>query len=524
MMQRNDTLGDWLEQRARCSPAQPGLVYKQSCWDFRAMHQEVDLLANRLAGEGVHSGEHVAALLPNCPEAVFLVHALARLGAILVPLNLRLSPTELTWTMVQADCAFLVHNAQTLSIVDPLNPATQTETSRPIRINLNELTNHRFAKNARKNEGTAYALQDHLRDDVQAAPDSQELERIQAIIFTSGTTGKPKGAQLTFGNHFYSAISSAFRLGVDPKDRWLATLPLFHVGGLAILFRSCLYGTTLVLQDGFDPQAVLNAISDHNISLVSLVPTMLHRLLELPGSVPIMKRLRAILLGGAAAPRPLLERALAAGLNLALTYGMTETATQIATASPAETRRKPGSVGKPLLFCRLRILDETGHSLPESQVGQIAVSGPVVMAGYYRQPGQSGESEPSQELLTGDLGYVDGDGDLWVLQRRSDLIISGGENVYPAEVEAVLLSHPRVEAACVVGIEHPEWGQQVAAAVVAQPDADLTDTEVIAFCRQNLAAYKIPRRLVFLEKLPQTETGKVIRSRVIEMMDRNPEE
>jgi o-succinylbenzoate---CoA ligase len=502
-------LGDWLQQQARSSPDQVGLICAgkhcidaDQAWDYRAMNCQVDRVAKRLAASGVGAGNHVAALLPNHPVAVFLVHALARLGAVLVPLNLRQTALELAWQVNRANCDFWVYNALTRTA------AMQIITPDVVQLDLDELS----------------SLPAELPVDEKNAllpiPGGWSLDRVQAIVFTSGTTGKPKGAQLTFGNHFYSAVSSAFRLGVDLQDRWLATLPLFHVGGLATIFRCSLYGITLILQDGFDPQAVLQAITDQNITLVSLVPTMLQRLLDLPGSSTVLASLRCILLGGAPAPQSLLERSLAAGLNLALTYGMTETASQIATASPTETRHKPGSVGKPLLFSQVRILSESGEALPNGQVGQIAVSGPILMSGYYGQDAESGQPYHDPELLTGDLGYLDEEDDLWVMQRRVDLIITGGENVYPAEVEAVLVSHPQVANACVVGLDHQEWGQQVAAAIVKQPDALLTDTELIAFCRQRLAGYKVPRRFIFMERLPQTETGKIIRQEVAALMDK----
>jgi O-succinylbenzoic acid--CoA ligase len=361
---------------------------------------------------------------------------------------------------------------------------------------------------------------------------SPALENLQAAVFTSGTTGRPKAVQITFGNHFFSASASAFRLGLQPGDRWLAPLPLYHVGGLALVFRCLLYGIPLVLQAparSFDPQALLECIERDQVRIVSLVPTMLERLLEIPGGAQSLARLRFILLGGAAASQALLEKSLAAGLNLALTYGMTETTSQIATSTPQESRAKPGSAGKPLLFYQLCILDEHGATLPAGQTGQIAVAGPTVTPGYYRLATAeraanelSAAQPPPGFLLTGDLGYIDSDGDLWVLQRRADLIISGGENIYPAEVERVLLAHPAVAQACVVGLEVPGWGQQVAAAVVLHPGsghAEATARQtLIAHCRAHLAGYKIPRRFLFLDQLPQTASGKILRAAVVESL------
>ena len=492
---------DWLRAQATSSPEKTALIWTgaaensrsnsaRQSWDYRALDQEVDQLASNLFAAGVRSDQHVAALLRSSPQMVFLVHALARIGAVLVPLNTRLTASELSWQFHHANCKLLVHSSETRQT------AAEIKADARYLLDLDELPP---ASPPSGEAGAGFAATD--------------LERVQAIVFSSGTTGQPKGVQLTFANHFWSATASAYRLGVDPDDRWLATMPLYHVGGLAMIFRSCLYGTTLVLQDGFEPRAVLASIDNDAITLISLVPTMLHRLLEIPGAAEKLAHLRFILLGGAAAPTGLVKRGLAAGLNLALTYGLTETASQIVTASPDQTRSKPGSVGKPLLFCQVRILSENGQALPAGQIGQIAVSGPILMKGYYGQPDREGK------LLTGDLGYLDEDGDLWVVQRRVDLIVSGGENVYPAEVEAILLTHPGVESACVVGIADPEWGQQVAAAIVLSPGVDVSAEGLMAFCRQSLAAYKSPRQVIFVDQLPQTETGKVIRQQVYDLFE-----
>src|SRR5690606_19102344 len=338
-----------------------------------------------------------------------------------------------------------------------------------------------------------------------------DLQSVQAIVFTSGTTGKPKGAQITFGNHFYSAVASSWRIGILPTDRWLLNLPLYHVGGLSIVFRSALYGTAIVLQDGFDVERVWRAMETQGVTLMSLVPTMLHRLLESRPGQPFPPSVRMVLLGGAAASPELLERALALNIPVATTYGLTEAASQVATMLPEDVRKKPGSVGKPLMFSSVRIVDEQGNNIG----GEIVVSGPTVMKGYY------GDSTTlvDGELHTGDIGYLDEEGDLFLVQRRSDLIVSGGENVYPVEVENVLRQHPAVADACVVGISSEEWGQQVAAAVVLKPEMHATSEDLDAFCRQHLAGYKCPRKYAFVPELPQTASGKISRRAVAELLE-----
>lgn len=252
---------------------------------------------------------------------------------------------------------------------------------------------------------------------------------------------------------------------------------------------------------------------------------MLHRLLETRTHWP--DSLRLILLGGAAADPSLMHRAnnLSAfqpvsqsaaqhSPLVAPTYGLSEAASQVATILPSEAAAKPGTVGKPLLFTTIRIVDDLGQNLPPNEIGEVVIKGPTVMQGYWQNPEATAKTIRDGELFTGDLGYLDADGDLWLVQRRSDLIVTGGENVYPTEVENGLRQHPGVAAACVVGISHPQWGQQVAALIVPQLGHSLTPEQLITFARQHLAGYKIPRHIQFTDHLPQTASGKIERHAV----------
>ena len=250
---------------------------------------------------------------------------------------------------------------------------------------------------------------------------------------------------------------------------------------------------------------------------------MLHRLLLKRAGKAWPASLRHILLGGAAATVELLATARASKAPVATTYGLTEAASQVATLRPEEVAHKPGSVGKALMFSTIRIVDEAGNSLPAGEKGEIVVSGPTVMAGYYKNPEATAKvlrtnAQNVAELYTGDIGYLDTDGDLWPVQRRSDLILSGGENVYPAEVEAVLRQHPAVTEVCVVGIPDVEWGQRVAALVVCQRGVQVTAAELASFSRERLAGYKQPRLIRFTDVLPQTASGKIERSTVTRLL------
>jgi O-succinylbenzoic acid--CoA ligase len=456
---------DWLASAADAAPNAPALIIGAETWTYRQLSALVDNWCGRLAALGVWAGQPVAASLPNGLDYVCLVHALARLGAILVPINTRLTDAERQWQVEQSGAQLVITSAQQVMSVRPI-----------------------------------------LFERAPLRPNAR-----QSIVFTSGTTGTPKGAQITYGNLYAGALASAERLGASPDDRWLCPLPFYHVGGFSILFRSPLYGSAVVLPPATDADSLAQSLHASQSTIVSLVPTMLHRMLDAGFVAP--PSLRLILVGGAAASPQLIERCLAQNLPLSLTYGMTETASQIATMPPKGVRAKQGSVGKPLAGTSVRIVDESGNDLPLGQYGEIVVSGGTVMRGYLGQPPTNGT------LHTGDIGYLDADGDLWLVQRRSDLIVTGGENVYPSEVENALRQHPSVADACVVGVPDAEWGQSVAAMVALHDGSPLlTAADLITFARQQLAGYKVPRSVAFVRQLPLTASGKIHRQAVQEQL------
>lgn len=489
---------DWLAGQARASPHRLALVAGDVRWTFEELDRHAARTARQLASLGVRDGSRVALLLRGGASYVRLAHALARLGAVMVPLNARLAPPELAWLLRDAAPALLVSDNELAS--------RGIEASRELGLLHIRIGG---AASGSPDAAALRALNDVPEAEVPRRLDF-DLSAIQGIVYTSATSGRPKGALLTFGNHWWNAIGSALRLGLRDNDCWLAPLPLWHVGGLAIVWRSAIYGITMVLHDGFDPAAVNREIDGDAVTMVSMVSAMLERTLAARGGRRFPPSLRCVLLGGGPASAELLETCRHLGVPVAGTYGLTETASQVATLGPDESARKPGSAGLPLAPMRLRI-DAGGRDAAPNEIGEILVAGPTVMRGYAGRPDETARALRDGWLYTGDLGYLDPDGHLYVVDRRDDLIITGGENVYPAEVERVLRQHRAVADAGVIAVADQEWGQAVAAAVVLRAGAEATAAEIQSFCASRLARYKTPRHVWFVETLPRSTSGKLLR-------------
>lgn len=487
-------LPEWLSRQAAARPDRLALVAGPVRWSFQELDRHAARTARQLAGFGVAEGSRVAVLLRNGAPFVVLTHALLRLGAIMVPLNIRLAVPEMLSQLADSNAAVLVSDVSTApfaSDVARLRP--------PLR---------------------CITIDDPPT--LLAAPQASvivrgaiDLSAVQGIVYTSATAGRPKGVLLTCGNHWWSAVGSALQLGLRDDDRWLALLPFYHVGGLAMVWRSAIYGIALVVHDAFDPRAANDEIDSGGVTFLSVVPTMLERLLEARGQKPFPPSLRCVLLGGAPAPAPLITACIERGVPVAPTYGLTEAASQVATLAPGEVPHKPGSCGPALLPTQVRI-EQDGRTAAPGEVGEIAVRGPTVMLGYAGGPDETADVLRNGWLHTGDLGYLDDEGCLYVVDRRDDLIITGGENVYPAEVEAVLRQHPAIADAGVIGLPDPTWGQAVTAFVVPRPGARPAEEEIKTFCAGRLARYKVPRRLWFVDRLPRSGGGKLLRRQIRE--------
>jgi len=474
---------DWLSHRASVLAHHPAVITPEETVTYAELESRVARLASALLLGGVERGDRVALLAQNSLEFAVAAHAIPRAGAIFLPLNARLKPEEVARQLQHAGARVLLCHAPTRDA----------------------------AREAASLAGLPAPLPLPFTRDVPLGDlvTSHDPSAVHSIMYTSGTTGAPRAAMLTFGNFWASAAGSAYNLGVQTGDRWLACMPLFHVGGLSILLRSAIYGTTAIIHPRFDEREVNRALREDGVTIVSVVSTMLQRMLDADGE-DYPAALRVVMVGGGPAPEALLHRALERGLPVVQTYGLTEATSQVATLSPADALRKLGSAGKPLVTTELRV--DAGAGEP----GEILVRGATVTPGYFGDPEATARALRDGWFHTGDIGRLDDEGYLYVFDRRDDLIVTGGENVYPAEVEAVLMTHPAVIQAAVVGLPDERWGQVVAAAVVVREPVGSATIE--AHVREQLAGFKAPRTFHFLRELPVTASGKVQRRLVREML------
>jgi len=502
----------WLARQARIRPKAVAVRVPDAeagTWRevrYRELAARSGGAADRLAARNLGPDDRIAVSLPGTLEHLAVIHAIAWRGAVLVPLDPRLDPAERARRLAAVGAA---------ALVGPAGAGDQAAGDLPCPFApLDELAE---SVNEPVDEGPGVSPQ---------APVPRALDDLHSIVFTSGSTGRAEPVELTWGNHLASAIGSAFNLGIDRRDDWLCCLPLVHVGGLAIVLRSVLYGTALTLldsvTDGFDPVRVAALLRGGRITLASLVPTMLRRVLEIssqdteedpdaPGDAGPPPGLRAILLGGGPAEPELIERAWRAGLPVLPTYGMTETSSQVVTlpldrlGGSRDRAIRAGSAGAPLFGAEIAIRG--------GGTGEIQVRGPMVA--------RSAPVDANGWLCTGDLGRIDEAGDLWVIGRSDQVIVTGGENVAPERVEAALSTHPAIAECAVTGVDDPEWGRAVAAALVPRDlDHPPVPAELTAWCREHLAPYEIPKHWRLVAELPRTAAGKPRRDALGGLFDR----
>lgn len=481
-----------LEKRARLTPNRVGLVEWETGRRFRyeELEERARRVANYLSKRGVHKGERVSILAPNGVYYADLFFGLAKLGAILVPLNWRLALPEQAYILNDSEPKALFYGKEYKETVERLKPQVKVR--------------HYID------------LDDYIEDSSPEPPPPVEVspEDPHTIFYTSGTTGRPKGAILPHRMVLWNSVNTIVSWGLTQDDVAPVFTPMFHSGGFNVVLVPLFHvGGRIVLTRAFEAEEALRLIERERATVIFMVPTMFRMLSEAPnfpetdfGSV------KFLISGGAACPVELIRLYQGTGLVFKQGFGMTEVGVNCFSMTAEESFRKLGSVGKPIFHSEAKIIDDAGREVGAEEVGELLISGPHVCSGYWNRPEETGQALVAGWFHTGDLARRDRDGFYYIVGRKKEMIISGGENIYLAEVEQVIASHPQVKEAAVIGVPDPKWGEVGRAVVVVKPGGSVTEHEIKEFCNGKLARYKIPKSVVFAETLPRTPYGKVIRA------------
>jgi fatty-acyl-CoA synthase len=484
---RNKGVGSWAARRARMSPHRVAVVHDGREWTFEEVADRSLRTAHVLAARGVSAGDRVAYLGPNHPAFLETLFATGLLGAVFVPLNTRLAAPELDYILRDSGAAVLVHAP--LPVVDDLRDA-------PTRLAL---------------DGLALPSAAEPLDVAVGADD------VCMIMYTSGTTGRPKGAMLTHANIAWNSFNLLLDIDLTSTEVTLVNAPMFHVAALNMtVLPTFLKGGRSVLMSAFDPDLTLELIERHGVTYTFGVPAQYQMLARSPKwDGADLSSLRSVSCGGAPVPAALIETYQRRGLTFLQGYGLSEAAPGVTYLRADDSTRKVGSAGTSVFFGDVRVVRPDGSTVDTGEPGEILTEGPNVMAGYWGLPDATAEVLSDDGWLrTGDVAVLDDEGFAYIRDRVKDLIISGGENIYPAEVEDALYAHPAVAECAVVGVPDDRWGEVGRAFVVLADGASAEPRELLDFLDGRIARYKVPKSVVFLESLPRTGSGKVLKKRL----------
>jgi long-chain acyl-CoA synthetase len=493
-----------LKQRVSAAPDKPFLFSEADKRQFTYKEFEAAVMrtANMLAAHGVEKGDVVSLLMPNCVEYIVAYFACWQIGALAGPINSLLKSQEIAYVISNSEAKALLVNSEFLPVVEAVREDLPT-----LRAII------RF-------DSVAEATREQPANHLPAAQIDLDHEAI--IIYTSGTTGKPKGCLLTHGNVIANARQITTWLGFDEKDRLLTIMPLFHMNAVSVTTMSALYaGGSTVVSPKFSASRFWPIISDYKITSFGSVATMLSMLLTTyPDGVPAglkTDQLRFAMCGSAPVPAEVLRRFEETFNCLVVEgYGLSESTCR-STFNPPDQRRRPGSCGLPI-GNEMRVVDEEDRDVPDGELGEIVLRGENILKGYYKNDAANAAAFRNGWFHTGDIGYRDQEGFYFIVDRKSDMIIRGGENIYPREIDEVLYQHPQIAAAAVVGVRDALYGEEVAAVVVLKPGARTSEQEVIDYCKERLADFKCPKTVHFLEDIPKGPTGKLLKRELAKML------
>lgn len=494
-------LAEWFCRRAERGPGRPAVTYDGETWSYGDLQARAERLSVALQAGGVRAGDRVAFLGFNHPLILATLFAAARIGATFIPLNFRLTRRELEFIINDAGIHTLIVDADHCATIDEARAS---------------LTCKRYLRPGAPRAG--WESTESLMEDCSTVPPAVDVaaDDVAAIMYTSGTTGQPKGAMLTHGNLWANNINWMLAVDYAANDTVLNCAPLFHVGGLCVtVLPTLLAGGHVVLQRSFVAEGFLRAIKRHRVSVAFAVPAMLLAVTQLSAfNQADLSSLRLIIAGGAPVPEPLLRLFNGRGIPMSQGFGMTESASAVTFLEAELAMSKLGSCGKATALSEIRLIDEKGAAIAAPNVkGEICMRGENVTPGYWNRPQATAEALDKEGWFrSGDIGYLDAEGYLYVCDRLKDMIISGGENIYPAEIENVLYAHPAVAEVAVVGAPDARWGERAVAFVALKPNTLLSLEEMQNFAADRLARYKLPRELRLVDALPRNSNGKVLKT------------
>lgn len=492
---RNEGLGSWPARRARKTPHRTALIHGDTTVSYAELYARTTRLAHALRTLGLRRGDRIAYLGPNHPSYLETLFAAGTLGVVFVPLNPRLAGPEIAYQLSDSGAKALVYAPSLAGLVAGLPGNAHVRTFVEV--------------------GSWY---EELIDQAAEEPIDQPVtaEDMSIIMYTSGTTGRPKGAMLTHGNLTWNAVNVLVDHDLIADERALVSAPLFHTAGLNMLTLPVLLkGGTCVLVESFDPAATLDLIERHRITFMFGVPTMFDQVARHPRWADAdLSSLRILTCGGSPVPTPLIAAYQERGLTFLQGYGMTEASPGTLFLDAEHAVGKAGSAGVPHFFSDVRVVRPDFTPVDSGETGEVVVRGPHVMPGYWGLPDETAAVFADGWFRSGDAARVDEDGYVFIVDRIKDMIISGGENIYPAEIEDLLLGHPGIVECAVIGVADDKWGEVPRAVVVPREGVELDPDEVLASLAGHLAKYKIPKSVVVVDELPRTASGKLLKTRV----------
>jgi fatty-acyl-CoA synthase len=494
----------WVQRWSDVHPEKTAILFEGDRISYLDLHDRANQTSCWLQSLGIEKGDRVAVMLSNCPEFIDLYLACSRLGAVFVPLNYRLAAPEIDYTLKNARPRLFVFGAryaQTYSEIDA---------NQGLPLMLSAMVGRGPLPAKVYDYFSAIGAFKGKKPFLTRSLGPADMEEPQVIMYTSGTTGRPKGAVLTHRKTFFNCLNADIFFKLHFDDIMLIILPLFHSGGLFIQACPILYkGATMVVHPRFKPERAFEDIERHRVTKFLGVPAVYRSLLSHGnGDKKKLASLKVCAIGGEKTTPKLLAQCKAAGFPLRQIMGQTETSILL-WASEEDSLRKPGTVGRPVFHAEVSIVDRQGRKVPVGEVGEIVVRGSIMMKEYWQDPERTEETIRSGWLHTGDLARMDADGYFYLVDRAIDMYISGGENVYPAEVEQVLKKHPNIEDVAVVGISDDTWGEVGHAFVIPRTGHGVTAQEIFAYCDGRLARFKWPKRIELVEAFPRTPLGKV---------------